>query len=271
METFWTEVLAFCQTTTAAIAEELVTQFAKISATRKPDGTLVTQADQWTDQQLRDRLAQAFPSHGVLTEETEHIFPATDWCWIIDPIDGTTNFTRGIPIWGISLGLLYRGLPVFGFVHFPLLHQTFWGYWLKEAGLPGPTGAYLNGEAIQVSDDQPSQNHLFNLCARSTAIMAKPFPCKFRLMGVASYNLLLVATGTALGGTEKTPKIWDIAGAWPILRAAGGEFLSLGQDPIFPLTIGDNYGDRPFPCLTASSSQLIHLFKPLVLETSGID
>ncbi|MGL5035815.1 MAG: inositol monophosphatase family protein [Microcystaceae cyanobacterium] len=267
METFWTEVLDFCQTTTTAIASELVTKFAKISATRKADGTLVTQADQWTDQEIRDRLAQHFPSHGVLTEETEHIFPATDWCWIIDPIDGTTNFTRGIPVWGISIGLLYQGTPVFGFLHFPSLNQSFWGYWLADSGLTGPTGAYLNGEPIHTSPDQPSQNHIFSLCARNTEIMSKPFPCKFRLLGVASYNIVLVAAGTVLGGAEKTPKIWDIAGAWPILHAAGGSFLSLSEKPIFPLTIGDNYGDRSFPCLMASSAQLIEIFKPFLTST----
>jgi myo-inositol-1(or 4)-monophosphatase len=264
METFWTEVLDFCQTTTKTLAEALVTKFAKIPATRKRDGTLVTQADQWTDQQLRDRIAQQFPSHGVLTEETEHIFPANEWCWIIDPIDGTTNFTRGIPIWGISLGLLYRGTPVFGFVYFPMFDQAFWGYWYGNSGLTGPTGAFCNGDRIQTSTDEPSLNHLFTLCARSTEILAKPFPCKFRLLGVASYNILLVASGAALGGVEKTPKIWDIAGVWPIVQAAGGDFISLGKDPIFPLTVGDNYDDRPFPCLTVSRSELVSLFYPLV-------
>jgi len=261
---FWTEVLEFCQVATTAIATELVTKFAKVAATHKADGTLVTQADQWTAQELRDRLAERFPEHGVLTEETEHIFPANDWCWIIDPIDGTTNFTRGIPIWGISLGLLYRGTPVYGYVHFPLLNQSFWGYWLQDSGLTGPEGAYLNGELIETSQDEPSLNHVFTLCSRSTDIMSKAFPCKFRLVGVTSYNILLVASGTALGGVEKTPKIWDIAGAWPILRAAGGLFIFLDPQTEFPLTIGENYGDCPFPCLSVSRPELVDVFKPLV-------
>ncbi len=247
-----------------AIGQSLITQFAHIPAERKADGTLVTAADHWSDKTLREKLTAAFPDHGVLTEETTHIFPDTDWCWIIDPIDGTTNFTRGIPIWGISLGLLYQGTPVFGFVHFPLLHQSYWGYWLADSGLAGPSGAFLNGEAIATSRDLPSQNQLFNLCARSTDILQKPFPCKLRLMGVASYNILLVASGTALGGAEKTPKIWDVAGAWPILLAAGGEFISFAEDPIFPLTPGQDYGDRPYPCLTAASKTLATEFKPLV-------
>ncbi|WP_275949814.1 inositol monophosphatase family protein, partial [Vibrio cincinnatiensis] len=85
-----------------------------IPAQRNADGSLVTVDDLWSDQELRQRIAVQFPDHGVLTEENAHIFPANDWCWIVDPIDGTTNFARGIPIWGISLGLLYRGTPVFG-------------------------------------------------------------------------------------------------------------------------------------------------------------
>ncbi|AIE72929.1 MULTISPECIES: inositol monophosphatase family protein [unclassified Synechocystis] len=265
METFWPEVLGFCQSATKAIATELVAQSAKIPAQRKADGSLVTAADQWSDRELRQRIAAQFPDHGVLTEETAHIFPANDWCWIVDPIDGTTNFTRGIPIWGISLGLLYRGTPVFGFLHFPLLNQSFWGYWLKNSGLTGPHGAFLNGEPIQVSDAEPSQNHLFNLCARSSALLTNPFPCKLRLIGVSSYNIALVALGAALGGTEKTPKIWDIAGAWPILLAAGGEFLCLRPEPLFPLIPGQDYGDRPYPCITASCGELMQQFKGLVL------
>ena len=73
-----------------------------------------------------------------------------------------------------------------------------------------------------------------------------------------------MASGAALGDVEKTPKIWDIAGVWPIIQAAGGDFISLGKDPIFPLTVGDNYGDRPFPCLTVARSELVSIFYPLV-------
>lgn len=266
METFWPTVLDFCQSATTVIAGELVTQFGKVTANRKADGSLVTAADQWSDGELRRRIATTFPDHGVLTEETTHIFPDTDWCWIIDPIDGTTNFTRGIPIWGISLGLLYRGTPVFGFLHFPIVQQTFWGYWPGDCGLAMPSGAFLNDEPIQVSLEEPSQNHIFNLCARSQAVLKQPFPCKFRLTGVASYNIALVAAGTALGGTEKTPKIWDIAGAWPILLAAGGQFLSLQPEPLFPLVPGRDYGDRPYPCITASRQDLLDKFASLIVD-----
>jgi myo-inositol-1(or 4)-monophosphatase len=264
MNNFWTEILTFCQATTERIGHRLIEDFGKLQATRKEDGTLVTQADRWSDQEIREAIATTFPTHGVLTEETEHIFPGNDWCWIVDPIDGTTNFTRGIPIWGISLGLLYRGTPVFGFVHLPQLRQSFHGFWPGDSGLTTPTGAYRDRQPIHTSIDSPSKNHLFNLCARSTDVLKQEFPCKIRLIGVASYNLLLVASGASLGGVEATPKIWDIAAVWAIVQAAGGVFLSLQPEPIFPLEIGQDYGSLSFPCLVASRAELVPVFKPLV-------
>lgn len=264
MDDFWSDVLNFAQTTTFSIGSKLIKDFGKIQATRKDDGTLVTAADQWADAEIRRAISARFPDHGVLTEETEHMFPGNDWCWVVDPIDGTTNFTRGIPIWGISLGLVYRGTPVFGFVYFPPFEQSFYGYWYGDSGLTGPTGAYENSQPIRTSLDQPSSNHLFNLCARSTDIMKQPFPCKIRLMGVASYNILLVASGVALGGVEATPKIWDIAAAWVIVQAAGGAYVFLGDELKFPLKVGHNYGSSPFPSLIASKPELVPVFKPLV-------
>jgi myo-inositol-1(or 4)-monophosphatase len=263
-EQFWQQVLDFAKQITKQIGSQLINDFGKLQAELKEDGTLVTQADKWADAQIRSAIAATFPDHGILTEETEHIFPDRDWCWIVDPIDGTTNFTRGVPIWGISLGLLYQGTPVFGFVYLPQLNQSFHGYWYANSGLTGPTGAYLNERPIHTSKDSPSKSHLFNLCARSTEVLKHPFPCKIRMIGVASYNILLVATGAALGGVEATPKIWDIAAVYVILQAAGGAFISLESAPVFPLQIGQNYGNRSFPSLAVSRAELVPIFQPLV-------
>lgn len=268
MKDFWDKVLSFCQLTTKQIGDQLVKDSGKIQAIKKEDGSLVTKADQWADQSLRDAIQATFPNHGVLTEETTHIFPDNEWCWIIDPIDGTTNFTRGVPVWGISLGLLYQGTPVFGFVYMPSLNQAFHGFWdgnsgLDKDGSDNHRGAFLNNQPISTSQDDPSHSHLFNLCARSLAILQNPFPCKIRMIGVASYNILLVAAGAAIGGVEATPKIWDIAAVWVILQAAGGTFVHLDDQPAFPLTVGKNYGDVPFPSLVVSRKKLVPKFRPL--------
>ncbi|MEO1148145.1 MAG: inositol monophosphatase family protein [Cyanobacteria bacterium J06638_22] len=266
---FWDTVLAFCHATTTTVGEKLLQEFGQVQAIEKADGSLVTRADQWADGALREAIAQAFPNHGVLSEETTHVFPDTDWCWIVDPIDGTTNFTRGVPLWGISLGLLYQGTPVFGYVAVPPVQMQFYGYWYGTSGLSGPTGAFRNGEAIAPSTARPSSNHLFNLCARSISVLKQDgFPCKIRMLGIATYNLLTVASGIALGGVEATPKIWDIAAVWAIAQAAGATWHSLNPDPIFPLIPGKNYGQVAYPTLLLSQASLLPTFLPLVQHLS---
>lgn len=264
---FWEEVYNFCRQITQSIGEKLLEDFATLEATRKADGSLVTEADKWADSELRKAIKQCFPTHGVLTEETEHILPYTDWCWVIDPIDGTTNFTRGIPIWGISIGLLYQGIPVFGFVHFPQIQQTYHGYFYKNTNLTGPLGAFLNNNPIYTSYDAPSLNHVFMLCNRSLDILKHEFPCKIRITGVTSYDLISVACGATLGAIEASPKIWDIAGAYPILRAAGGNLFNFHQTVNFPVTAGLNYGEIDFPILAVAQDNLIPIFQPLVEKT----
>lgn len=264
MTDFWKTVLDFAQTTTARVGTQLLQDFGQVQAAQKADGSLVTQADKWADREIREAIAATFPSHGILSEESEHVFPGTEWCWVIDPLDGTTNFTRGIPIWAISMGLLYQGTPVFGYVHLPPLAQTFHGYWNGASGLSKPSGAFLNHRPIHSSGDAPSNNHFFSICSRSISILKPGFPCKFRMLGVASYNFLMVAAGATLGGVEATPKIWDIAAVWAIVQASGGVWVSLHSEPVFPLADGEEYGDRSYPTLAVSRPELVSVFQPFM-------
>lgn len=263
MTEFWTTILEFAQTTTARVGNQLMQDFGQVQALQKADGSLVTQADQWADREIRDAIASTFSGYGILSEEGEKTFPGTEWCWVIDPLDGTTNFTRGIPIWSISIGLLYQGIPVFGYVHVPPLGQSFHGFWQGSSGLATPIGASRNHHPIHTSSDDESKNHFFNVCSRSTAVIQQDFPCKIRMLGVASYNFLTVAYGATLGGIEATPKVWDIAAAWVIVQAAGGSWVSLKSEP-FPLLPGEDYSDRSFPTLVVSRPELIPVFAPFV-------
>ena len=81
---------------------------------------------------------------------------------------------------------------------------------------------------------------------------------------MASYNFLTVAAGAVLGGVEATPKIWDIAGSWVIIKAAGGVWVPLESEAIFPLEVGKNYGSRSYPTLVVSREELMSVFLPLV-------
>lgn len=290
---FWAAVLTCAETLCDRVGQELLQFFGTVQPQQKEDGSLVTQADRWADQALREGIHQFFPHHGLLTEETEGAFPSGDWCWVIDPLDGTTNFARKIPIWGISLGLLYRGWPVFGYVAIPPLGENFYGFWAGETGLNVPTGAFSqispNSPNAQNSpnspnpnsrqDKQPLQvfqgeftpNHLFSFCTRSihqihpfspsSGIESNnleqkntPFPCKIRMLGVATYNLLTVASGVTIGGVEATPKVWDIAATWVICQAAGACWIFL-QDQPFPLNSGESYHRPSYPSLVLGSDR----------------
>jgi myo-inositol-1(or 4)-monophosphatase len=132
-----------------------------------------------------------------------------------------------------------------------------------------PIGAFLNDRPIHTSTDALTANHFFNLCTRSTDLLKNPFPCKIRMLGVATYNLLTVAAGATLGGVEATPKIWDIAAVWAIVQAAGGVWIPLEPKPIFPLQVGKDYGDRAYPTLVVSQPALVPTFLLLVQALSA--
>lgn len=257
MNEFWTEILEFSTETTQRVGARLLTEFGAVSADEKGDGSLVTRSDQWADQALRDEIAQTFPDHGVLSEEAEHILPDTDWCWVIDPIDGTTNFTRGIPIWAISLGLLYQGTPVFGLIYLPALNQRFHGFW---AAPDQADGAFSNDQPIRVRSDAPSSNQFFSFCARSIPYYRQPFPCKVRMLGASTYNLLSVGAGITIGAVEATPKVWDLAGIWPISQAAGATWMTLNGQTLFPLQVAEDYEHKKFPTLVVNQAEWAETF-----------
>jgi len=285
---FWLAILAAAKAAAAPVAQRQRQDFRQVQARTKGDGSLVTQTDEWSDRQLRDALQEAFPDHGLLSEETSQILPDNDWCWVIDPLDGTTNFARGIPLWGISLGLLYQGTPVFGYVEIPPLRQAFYGYWPGDKPSPAnsspalppacPTGAHwldlaesaAAPETLHSSREALSPSHCFSFCTRSIHLLShakrpdQPFPCKIRMLGVATYNLLTVGLGSSMGGAEATPKIWDIAATWPIVQAAGAQWHFLGEQTAFPLTIGEDYKSTNFPCLVVARPELTELFRPFV-------
>ncbi len=262
----WQKILPFIQELTKQVGDRLLTDFEQARvAIAKDDGSLVTKSDQWADAYIKAALEKEFPDFGVLTEESTQVLPDREWAWVVDPLDGTTNFARGIPIWGISLGLLHRGTPVFGYVAIPPLQQNIYG-WSDEHG----SAAFLNDTPIHLASESPDPNTLgnyfFSACSRSLEKMGRSkFPFKLRMLGVASYNILTVAIGSTIGAVEATPKIWDIAAVWVILKAIGAIWIPLeASSNIFPLEMGKNYSSRSFPTLVVSYSELLPMAQEIV-------
>ena len=82
MQAFWDQVLDFSKAISTAVGTKLLDAFGNAQAEEKPDGSLVTEFDQWSDERLRAAIQEAFPEHGVLSEETTHVFPDNDWCGV---------------------------------------------------------------------------------------------------------------------------------------------------------------------------------------------
>ena len=91
----------------------------------KADRTLVTEADKAADLMIREIIQKSFPEDGILSEEGSTTLPETDNVWIIDPLDGTVNFSRGLNYWGVSIARLKDGFPHSAAIYFPLADELF--------------------------------------------------------------------------------------------------------------------------------------------------
>ena len=218
--------------------------------TLKADQTLVTEADRAADQFIQDRIFQEYPSDQILSEEGSTFFPDGRHVWVIDPLDGTVNFSKGMNHWGISIAHLKNGLPQTAVVFFPETSELF----SAEKG----GGAELNGRRLMLTDDK--DNDLFQIfvhCSRMSQRYRVNLPYKTRSLGSAAYHLCLVSNNTATLAFESTPKIWDIAGAWLIVSEAGGVITSLGNNQPFPAKSGVDYQNVSFPTLAAESDDIL--------------
>ncbi len=226
--------------------------FGLHNARRKSDGTLVTKTDEQIDRLISARIADAYSGHAILSEEQSTIYdPADEYTWVVDPVDGTTNFTHGMPIWGVSIALLHCGRPVVGVLDFPLLHEQY------QAVLG--QGAIRSGERIAASSiTEADDEQLIMKCTRTDRLYHLHTPLKSRILGSAAYHLCKVADGTALAGIETTPKVWDLAAAYLIVREAGGVIVAASGDAIFPLKDERrDYKERSITTLCAANPAIL--------------
>ena len=245
------------------VSERQLKDFGNISASNKDDGSLITSCDLWSDKTIVDGLASIAPGEGVLSEEGGKFIPSTKAYWVVDPLDGTTNFAAGIPYWSISVARFVDGRPQTSFLIIPTLKKNF----LSIKG----KGVWLNNQKINPNQNN-HQSECVSLCSRSIKILQKKpnsvFPGKIRLLGVSSLNLTSVAMGQTFGAIESTPKIWDIAAAWLLLEELNCSIEWLETDPLH-LVSGQNLSNVNFPLIACKSIEKIEILKPwgnLLLE-----
>jgi len=246
-------LLARAQSIADGADQILLEGYGKAIASEKPDGSLVTEIDRAVDGYVTSQLATAYPDHAILSEEANTRYdPATQFTWVLDPLDGTTNYARGLPIWGVSIALLSYGVPVVGLLSFVSLHERITAV--------HSSGAFKNGLQIQTASTQSADDqHFIMLCTRTSRRYRIDSPLKPRIYGSAAYHVAAVASGSALAGIEATPKLWDIAAALLILSEAGGCYRRLDQYPvIFPLPAeSSDYLNTTFPLVTAANQSIL--------------
>jgi len=245
---------------TAIVAARLAGQRAMeemnyVKATLKNPTELVTDADRHCQQLIVDRIKESFPDHGFIAEEGEpgRIFkraprgePAI-W-WVIDPIDGTNNFAHAIPIFTVSIGVLYEGRPIAGVVFDPATESM---YTAVKGG-----EAQLNGRRIETGQDDIAAVNSIGLDSH----FGDPLPSwvariirqsRFRNFGTTALQLAYVAAGGLIGTVVCTPKLWDIAAGVMIAEAAGAIATDWRGRPLFPVDL-DNYEGHAFDVLVAN-------------------
>lgn len=195
-----------------------------ITVRRKADRSPVTEADERIETMLRQRIASAFPGHAVVGEEHGGQAEA-EYVWALDPVDGTANFVAGLPMWGVSVGVLRRGVPVLGCVFLPAVNEWY------EADLDGP--ARFNGVPVEVVhnnlDDPEAHISAPSNVHRCYTVR---YPGKLRVLGSVAAQLCYVARGATVGAVIGRASIWDIAGGLAVLARAGGAITYLGGEPV---------------------------------------
>lgn len=177
------------------------------------EDSLVTDIDLESERRLLAFVQREFPEHSFLGEETGHHPRDPAHYWIVDPIDGTTNFTHGIPYWGPSVAYWHRGQPVLGLVYFPALDCLF------KAIRGG--GATLNDTPIHTSDVEAySSLTMVALHSRSHYSQHLRSRAKVRVLGSIIANMCFTARGT-FAAMHGRGRLWDVAAGILILMEAG--------------------------------------------------
>ena len=195
-----------------------------VVAETKEDLTPVTIADREAETRCRRMIEDRYPADGILGEEFGVARADARRRWILDPIDGTKSFVRGVPLYGVLIGLEEEGAPPVGGAHFPALGETVWaarglGCWWNGRRAAVSQVATLDGALILATDaehvGQPPRTEAWDTLRARSAFNRTWGDC---------YGYALVATGRAEAMLDAAASVWDAAAIQPIIEEAGGVF-----------------------------------------------
>lgn len=205
------------------------------SVEEKGDRSLVTNVDCEAERVIRRAIETHFPTHGILGEEGGRRSGEAEYVWVVDPLDGTHNYIRGVPLYGVSIGITRRGRHVAGVIYMPEVDALY----TAEVG----AGAFLNGSRISVSatDELARCSMSFDSGikrspARTLAALAKLGPRVFniRMFGASTVLLTYLARGSIDFAVEFADQPWDSAAGICLVREAGGTITEPDGAPLGP-------------------------------------
>lgn len=201
-----------------AEAADMATAMLKrgMSIQQKADGTVVTDIDRAVERYVRDAIAARFPGHAILGEEFGHEDKGDAPLWAIDPIDGTTNLANGLPLWGVSIGLIEGDAPTVGCLSFPLLGETY----AAASGL----GATRNGEPLLPlpSGGETGWEDTYGICSSSVRqVDFSRLSARLRVLGSAALEVCWVAAGKLHGCQNIGVSLYDVAAGLCVAHETG--------------------------------------------------
>lgn len=229
--------LQFALELAGTAALEIVPRFQRTDVRSKADGSPVTEADIEAERVMRELIRARYPEHGIMGEEQDDVNPDAEWCWVLDPIDGTSSFALGLPTFGTLVALIRNGHPVLGVINMPGLKETVYaemgsGCWylnrmgdLEQVhvskGANRVDQAYLSTTGLYNTDIKPLDST--NPPAMSTLIRRAR---KFRFIGDCVQHAW-VARGMIDGAMDPKMNPWDNAALIPCILEAGGVLSDL--------------------------------------------
>ncbi len=202
----------------------------------KGENDLVTEADRRSEEVIAGLIREAFPDHGLLGEEGTTGGGSDDHLWVIDPLDGTTNYVHTHPLFAVSIGYVYRGRTLVGVVYAPVLGELFWAV--------ASRGAWLNNRRISVSRVTDLKQALVAAGLPSASEKRRDVVLAvqeligqiqdFRSSGSAVLDLCFVAAGRLDAYFEHKLSPWDVAAGGLIVLEAGGQVTDLAGNPFSP-------------------------------------
>jgi myo-inositol-1(or 4)-monophosphatase len=211
----------------------LMSYFGKITIEYKGDADLVTEADRAAERLITERIVALWPDHDLMGEEGTRREHGSDYKWYVDPLDGTTNFAHGFPVFCVSLGLAHKGERIAGVIYDPTRNELF----AAERG----SGASMNGQSIHVSKTKrlleslvatgfpshkrhknPNIHYYHQITLRSHGV---------RRAGSAALDLCNVAAGRVDGFWEFNLNPWDTAAGVLLVEEAGGIVTDMHGGP----------------------------------------